>query len=466
MTTNPFLSFAARYYNDPVAFVENVLHKKPYHNQIKLLNDIADPERRLISVRSGHSTGKSTTCAFATVWWACTRHDWKIVLTAPTSGQLWDALWPETVSMFEILPPALRGLFKITTDRIQLVSKKKVFVTARTSSKENPESIAGIHSDNTLIFCDEASGIPDPVFETGQGSMADMCACTVLTSNPTRTSGFFYDTHHALSDLWHTHHWSTQDSPFASKSFVEQIRRTYGEGSSQWRVRIEGDFPESDDDALISRARVEAAMSRDIELDPRATKVWCLDPAHKGVDRTAFAEWLGNSVHYVESKSGKDTMWITGWIKNKWDELQEMDRPEEIMVDSIGIGAGIAERLLEMGLPVTQVNVSENALAFSDGAKLRDQLWLEMKRWLESGLGKLPKNEMLLDDLISPEYDFLSNGRTQVESKKRMRQRLGRSPDMADAVIMKFASEPAIIMGQAGRSTWKKPLRRNLVGYG
>lgn len=417
-----------------------------------------------------HNTGKSTSLAVATVHFACTRHPWKAIQTAPSASQLWDALWPETVSMFQRLPAALRPLFNITSDRIRLVGDERCFVSARTSTKEKPESLAGVHSENVLLMPDEASAIPDEVFESAQGSMSDKNATTVMTSNPTRTSGFFYDSHHTNSALWKCHHWSSTESPFVNEAFIEQIRKTYGEGSNQWRVRVLGEFPDTDDDTLISRADVEAALDRDIELDPKATKVWMCDPARFGSDRTVLAEALGSSYSWLEVVSGKSTTWIAGWIKHKYDELQEFERPSEIIVDVIGLGAGVVDNMTDAGLPVTPVNVSESALAFSDGYRLRDQLWLDMKRWLQEGLGKLPSDpklrEAIIADLTAPTYSFMANGKLKVESKAEMKRRAQRSTDIADCLNLRFASEPAIMLTNRRGNKWGRSMKRNIVGYG
>jgi hypothetical protein len=471
--TNAFLRFASEYYHRPVEFAQHVLNVELSPQQRELVNDIVDTKIRQISVRSGHGTGKSHALAVAAVHFACTRHPWTIAVTAPTSSQLWDALWPRIQSFFAKLPPALRPLFNVTSDRVELVGDKDCFITARTSTKEKPESIAGKHSENMLILVDEASGVPDEVFETAQGSMSDKNATTVLTSNPTRTSGLFYDSHHRLTKLWKTHHWSSTESPFVNQAFIDTVRETYGDGSNQWRVRVLGEFPEADDDTLISRSIVEAAMARSnpkndnyLELDEDGKRVWCIDPARFGADRTGFCGWLGNSVAWLKKKSGMDIMGVTGWIKHEWDETPTGERPEEIIVDVIGLGGGVVDRLNELGLPVTGVNVAEAALAFSDGYRLRDQLWLDMKRWLEAGLGSLPKNNALLDDLITPGYTFMSNGKLKVESKQEIKRRGGNSPDLADTVMLRFASDPAIVMTGRQGNQWGRSMKRNVVGYG
>lgn len=463
--SNPFRDLAARYYGNPCGFSENVLGITPSRQQADLLNDMFDPECRLISVSSGHGTGKSTALAIGSTCFALTRYPWKIVQTAPSASQLWGALWPETVSMFKNkLPAELRGLFKVTDGRIRLVADESCFLEAATSTKESPEAMSGKHSENLLMMADESSAIPDIVFENAQGSMSDHNATTVLTSNPTRMTGYFYKTHHELRDLWKCHQWSSANSPFVSKDFVEQIARTYGIESPQYRVRVLGEFPGADDDALISREAVRAAMDREMVFNPDSPIIWSIDPARFGNDRTAWAERRGNVILPIQVKSGRDIMEITGWIYHAWGDRKASERPNEILVDVIGIGVGVFDRLRELGLPVVPVNVQEAALPHSDGVRLRDSLWLELKKWLDQKIGKLPDDAELEEELVSPMYSFQSNGKIKVESKEEMRRRGVRSPDKADAVMMTFASTAAKMAG-FGTSN-NKPLKMNIPCYG
>lgn len=464
---NPFLDFMARYRDAPTDFCTNVIGMPPDPWQQEVLEDIAAGER-LISIRSGHGVGKSTTLAMLVTWFACTRFPFKVVMTAPTAPQLYDALWAETKSLFRKLPASLRPLFELKSDRIVLASAPESgFISVRTSTKERPEALAGVHSENVLLIADEASGIPETVFESAQGSMSGFNASTVLTGNPTRLTGLFYQTHHELADDWKTYHVCSFDSPRVDARFCDQIKKTYGERSNQYRVRVLGEFPLTEDDVLISRSIVEAAMKRDIEPDlVSGTRLWACDPARFGSDKTALCERIGAVVDWIEWKQGLSTMEVAGWIKYKYDHVPTDERPDEILVDVIGVGAGVVDRLFELGLPVRGINVAESALMFSDGAKLRDQLWLDLKLWLEAGTGKLPYDRGLMEDIVTPTYSFLSTGKLKVESKEQMRTRGKPSPDLADCVVLTFASEPAIMASGRGKVGWSKPLKRGLVSYG
>jgi hypothetical protein len=142
----------------------------------------------------------------------------------------------------------------------------------------------------------------------------------------------------------------------------------------------------------------------------------------------------------------------------------EQDNPAEICVDSIGLGAGVADRLREQGKNVRDVNVSEVSALNPTAAKLRDDLWLTLKDWLTKRACRLPKDEELRGELVGPTYTFLSNGKIKVEGKPEMKKRGLRSPDKADAICLTFAGGAALVGGRASFWIKGKPLQRAIRG--
>ena len=193
---NPFLKLMKRYRSDPVLFSREVIGISPDDWQCELLRAVADPEIRRVSCRSGHGVGKSTAVALAAVWHVLMRVPSKTVVTAPTSAQLFDACFAEMKNIAKRLKPPFDDLLEIKSDRIELKSQPETtFISCRTSRQEQPEALAGVHADSVLLLADEASGISPNIFEAASGSMSGHNATTVLTGNPTRNTGFFYDTH-------------------------------------------------------------------------------------------------------------------------------------------------------------------------------------------------------------------------------------------------------------------------------
>ena len=453
---------------DPWLFATGVLGYLPAgvpnpngHRQLESWQDIflrnffVDPlgirtESPRHSVRSGHGIGKSTVIAILALWFPITHYDSKTVITANSQDQLKANNWPELRKQAAYLPQDLRNQIQIDEERLYLKAVPEMaFVIRRTASKSNPEALAGIHALHVLYLIDEASGIEDIVFETAQGSLSTHGACAAMFSNPTRSSGFFFDTHHKLRSRWRTTQVSSEDVPRA-RGHIEDIILAYGKGSNKYRVRVQGEFPTADDDTVIPLAWVEAAVGRDVvHLD--YLPVWGVDVARYGDDASALAKRKANILlEPVKTWHNKDTMQLTGIIHAEYYATHEDLRPKEILIDVIGIGSGVVDRCRELGLPVRGINVAEANATEDHCMRLRDELWWKGRTWFESKDCSIPNDPQLISELVVPTYDHHSSGRVVVESKKDLKKRGVQSPNAADALLLTFA-------GSAYRKT---PLRR------
>jgi len=463
---NPFLKLMSRYRDDPVAFAREVIGIEPDEWQIELLDAVAAPAVRRVSVRSGHGVGKSTAVAMAAIWHVLMRIPSKTVVTAPTSSQLFDACFAEMKNVAKRLKPPFNNLLEIKSDRIELKSQPEAtFISCRTSRAEQPEALAGVHSENVLLIADEASGVPNAVFEAASGSMSGHNATTILTGNPTRNTGFFYDTHSRLKDDWYTMHVSCVDSPRVAEDFVGDMKKRYGEDSPAFHVRVLGNFPPSEEDTVIPVALIDAAMNNDIRVHEDTTAIWGLDVARQGGDASVLCKRQGPVVHPLTVWRNLDLMQLTGAVKAEYDALPPSKRPAEIIVDSNGFGAGVLDRLRELGLPARGLNVSERALSKDTYLNLRAELWFKCKAWLEGQDVKLPRDDLLWAELAAPRYHFTSAGKLQVESKDAMKKRGVPSPDRADAVCLALANDhTTMAFGTSSSGSWSRPLKRNIRG--
>ena len=456
-----------RYRSDPVLFSREVIGISPDEWQCELLRAVADPEIRRVTCRSGHGVGKSTAVALAAVWHVLMRVPSKTVVTAPTSAQLFDACFAEMKNVAKRLKPPFNDLLEIKSDRIELRSQPETtFISCRTSRQEQPEALAGVHSENGLLLADEASGISPNVFEAASGSMSGHNATTVLTGNPTRNTGFFFDTHNRLRDDWYTMHVSCVDSPRVADDFVEDMKKRYSEDSPAYHVRVLGNFPPSEEDTVIPVALIESAMNNDIKVHEDTPAIWGLDVARQGSDSSVLAKRQGPIIHPLTVWRNLDLMQLTGAVKAEYDAIDNpAKRPVEIIVDSNGFGAGVLDRLRELDLPARGLNVSERALQKETYLNLRAELWFKVKSWLEGMDVKLPRDDALWAELAAPRYHFTSSGKMQVESKEAMKKRGVASPDRADAVALCLANvHTTMAYGSSATSSWSKPLRREIRG--
>jgi phage terminase large subunit len=421
-----------------------------------------------ISVRSGNGVGKTTLLDWLMWHHLLCQFPQKTAVTAPTEKQLFDALWAEFGSWGNRLPKTIRSLVEIKSDRAELIPRPDdSFISIKTARVEQPEALQGVYSPGkVLLIGDEGSGIPDPVFQAAQGSMAGGNVVMIVTGNPLRDQGFFYDIHQHLADSWWTRcvPVSAENEPRkgAAAAFAKQIADTWGEHSNEYRTRVLGEFPISDDNAIIPRDLIEAALTRDITLPMTAPIVWGVDVARQGADRSALAKRQQQILlEPIRTWHKLDTMAVAGWIKLEWDQSPGNQRPVAICVDAIGWGAGVADRLHQLGIPARAINVSESP-AFDDGtyADLRTELWFKMRGWFAKRDCKIPtayqatRNE---DDLVSElsgvHYGYRKPSlKLATETKDITKKRLRRSPDLADALMMTFAVD-ALTLAGASRTT-------------
>jgi len=397
--------------------------------------------RRRLSVRSGHSVGKSAFLSWCILWFHTCFFPAKGGCTAPTATQMSDVLWAELSLWHRKLKdrlPDLGNKFMWKADQFEMVeAPQESFSVARTARPEKPEALQGLHAKYVLILVDEAPGVAESIFEAARGALASEGAYVVMTGNPTRLEGLFYDSHHKLKPMWGTVQVNGEGCPLQSQLFRDELAHQYGRDSNVYRVRVMGDFPLEEADSVIPMHLCEAAAVRDVQHFGKP--IWGVDVARFGGDRTVLVKRVTNATLEPHiSWSGMDTMQSAGKVYAEWNKTLPEHRPDYIFVDVIGVGAGVLDRLLELNLPAIGVNVAEAASIDDRFSRLRDELWFRARKWLEKKDCKLAKDDILIAELSMPKYTFTSTGKIKVESKDEMKKRYPRSPDVADAFCLTF----------------------------
>lgn len=245
--------------------------------------------------------------------------------------------------------------------------------------------------------------------------------------------------------------------------------------SALFTAKVRGLFPESNSDGLIPLGWVEAAIARWHDWNERGCpqvgsprRVLGVDVARYGEDSTCIAIREGDAVTELRPHRYSDTMETTGYVTALLREVTDI-----AVVDVIGVGAGVVDRLRELDKPCIAFNAAA-AAKLGTGRHLKDRsneftfmnlrsaAWWNLRELLDPSRGStlmLPDSEMLRADLTAPTYKVRSGGAIQVESKDDIRKRLGRSTDQADAVVQAFwtDSESAEFYSQTGSavSWWR-----------
>jgi len=436
--------------SNPDEFCRDILRVELLPWQIKVMKAVAQAKagipnspdgkcKRRFAIKSGVGVGKTMFVACTVIWGLACFPDAKIPCTAPTSPQLKAVLWPEIRKWIYNIPTELQGLFPFDhqTDRVTMLEN---FAVARTARDESPESFQGYHAKNPILIADEAPGVGDAIFLAGQGVMSEEGAITILIGNPNRASGYFYDCFTVNSDMWWTLTVSAFDSPRVTQEFIDDMKRQHGEESYEYKVRVMGEFSLEDSGIIIPRPWVDESMRRYVEPDSDWI-VWGFDVSD-GRDKSALARRCGNRLLGIHSWGGKEVLQSVGMVADWYWECDDKDKPDEICVDAIGMGATAAQRLAEVlkGEPVkvTKVNVALTGSQIGERfTSFRVELWDRGRKWFESGLVSIPSNAgALAAQLSSVEWEVKdSNGKWAIVDKKAG----GGSPDQADSFLLTFA---------------------------
>ena len=434
--------YLADVYRDPALFCERAFGITPTPQQAELFMAIKAGHRQ-IACRSGHGVGKTFALASLIIWMLATRRVAVIPCTAPVESQLTLQLWGTVRSLLLKAPEFVRRGIEVTQNQIRRVDNPSAYAVARVARKENPEALQGFHHEHLLVIVDEASGVDDVIFQPLSGMMTELDNRIILVGNPTRRSGKFYRVFTTEREGWQTFRWSSLDSPIVAKEYAADIARQYGEKSNVYRVRVTGDFPEQDTDCLIPLNFVEAAVGRHGE--PIGDLRIGVDPARSvDGDATGLCARAGDVLLDATQFWTADEMQVVGRVVQYADAMAlKINRPVSgIYVDTIGIGAGVHDRLREIGRPVVAVNVGWAAMKRQKPGqplcnRLRDSLWWECRDWIRDG-GCIPDNDVLIAELTSPKYGVNSSGKIVIEGKDDMSKRGLRSPNMADALCLTF----------------------------
>lgn len=464
----------------------------PRRWQEKILRDIGNhirknetmdlPEMYRLAVASGRGIGKSALVAWLILWMLSTRLGSTIIVTANTEQQLRSRTWAE---LGKWLTLAINGHWFVKTATSLkpqqwyeelLISDLKIdtgyyYAQAQLWSEENPDAFAGVHSSaGVCLIMDEASGIPSPIYSVSEGFFTEPTKNRFWFSfsNPRRNSGPFYDSFHSKRSFWNTEQIDSREVEETDKQLFQKMLEQYGEDSTVARVEVLGQFPNVDDDTVIPIELARAAVDRDVSLTASEPIVWGLDIARFGPDQSALCIRQGNTVFEIKTFKSMDLMQLCGAIKNIYDSATEINKPSEILVDVIGLGSGVVDRLAEQGLPVRGINVAESPASKKNYLNLRAELWFSIKDWLTRRDCRLPNDDELIAELVSPMYSYTSSGKIKIEAKEAMKKRGIKSPDKADALALTMASSAASFGGNFSSMgyTFRKPIRSKIIRVG
>ena len=441
----------------PVEFAGKVLGVTLWDKQEEVLEAVR--RERRVAVKSGNGLGKDFTAAVAVLWYLHCHNPGIVLSTAPTFRQVRHVLWRQIRRLHRGAADRLGGALLDT--RWELAEDRY----ALGLSADGADQFQGFHCENVLVVVDEAEGVDEEIYEAVDAVMTSRNPRLLLIGNPTRTDGSFYRAFHEEAGIYKTITISALESPNVQKGevkipglvtaeWVAERREVWKENSDMYRARVLGQFPRRGEDNLIAMADIEAAVYEGEDeftgmngmngMDGMflgegggGRVVIGVDVARFGSDRSVVLMRRGDRVEWIRAFSRIDTMATAGQVMVAVRE----HRPDLVNVDVIGVGAGLADRLREQGVPARGVNVAEKPRRDTTCANLRAEGYQSLARRFRDRRIRIPRDAELIGELATLRYHYDSRGRLLMESKENMKKRNGRSPDKADALMLAFLDD-------------------------
>jgi len=410
-------------------------------------NRLPDDPVRMVA-KTGRGPGKTAMEAWLILWLMSTRPNFAGFATANTADQLSDKLWRELAMWHR--RSINQHWFTWTATRFYANEAKETWgVDALPWRENNPDAMGGLHNAGRgqCAIVDEGSGIPASIYDVIDATMTDPDSFVFVFGNPMRKSGRFYELFTKFAHRWITMTVDCRKARAPNQRKIQQDIEDWGLDSNYIRVNVLGEFPTSDADTLIPLHLIEAARDRRVEGNDRYKPVWGVDVARFGNDRSCLVSRRHRKVESKEVWRGLDTMQLAGRIKNKWDETEPDDRPCAIVIDVIGVGAGVVDRLREfpgIGGVVVALNVSESPAVKAKFHKLRDEMYWKGREWFE-GMNVECQDPEIGGEIGDVLYWFTSSGQIKVEPKHDIKERLGRSPDVGEGFLLSLMRDSELI---------------------
>jgi hypothetical protein len=401
-----------------------------------------------IAVAAAHGVGKTALVSWIIHWFESCHPRSACKVTAGTRDQLNTTAWRELAKWQDL---ALnKWQFEWTQTRYSCRWKPATwFAAAIAWSENNPDAFAGTHEDVVMMIFDEASTIASVIWGVAEGAFTTS-GIFLAFGNPTDATGEFAQCFGKKKHRWTTVNVDGRDSKVASnQELYRQWIEDYGEDDDYVRVRVRGLFPISGSICFIPPGTITAAQARWKAFDPREIVrseplLMGVDVARQGKDQSSVVFRRGR---YVQKEIYRFSIPDLMELSSKIARLIVENKPDVVFVDETGgYGAGVIDRLRQIGHQVVAVQFGSRADEEKQYANKRAEMWFRMKEWIRQ-VGMLPDDNNLRSALETPGYGHeRKTDRLLLESKDSIRSRGAASPDDADALAMTFAMRVPVKM--------------------
>jgi len=448
---------------DPFVFFDSVLDTPHWSKQDEIITAVRDNQR--VTVKSCFWVWKTYICARIALWFQFAYSDSIVITTAPTHRQIENVLWRELRSAHKKAKVPLGWKMNKTKFEID----ERWYMLGLSSDEES--NFQWFHSLNQLNIADEAWGIKAKSLEALEALMTWEGTKLLYIWNPTIAMWGFYDSFQ--DDSYYKISISVFDTPNFTKNGLKNVADLkklskeevlslplvypelvtpmwawdkiwrWWEDTAIFQSKVMAIFPDEGDDTLIRLSWIEQSLEKEWTeeewlMRPRRNCIG-IDVARFGWDTTVLVAMDNGKMHEnMRSYKGKDTMKTAWEAIAMFNDLWFNKEFDYFVVDDTWVGGWVTDRLRELGYNVIPIN---NASSARDSETFRDikaEIYWMLRQAFIDGKIRIYDVDRLIKDISNIKYDYTSNGKIFIKSKKDMKKEGLDSPDFADALALAF----------------------------
>lgn len=460
-----YIELLAMFQDDWVGFASVLAGKSPTWQQRQIISAIQVQGAR-VSVSSGHGTGKSDMTSIIILAFIILNPESRVVVVANNAAQVRNVIWKYLKINFKTLCrnlPWIERYFELNEREFYAIGYKGIWsCIAKSARQGNEEALAGEHCHTYLVVVDEASGLSDKALNVLSSALTEANNNMCLLSQPTRTAGFFYDTHHRLaktienpSGIWTAITLNSEESPLVTPEFIGEKLISYGgEDSPEYQVKVLGQFPDNMDGYLLSRTDCErSSRNHPLLVDGNWGWVAACDVGN-GRDKSVInickvsldspntRQVVSHSI--TEMRADIDPIDFAYEIKRHLEPYESQN--VSVLIDGDGVGFSTVKIAVELGLSVQEIRWGKpvfNNEAKSRFVNQRAYSHIMMRDAIKTGRMKIDSSELTKSQISRLPVHLNELGQWVVCAKKEMREKHNiKSPDRSDTYCFMFLANP------------------------
>lgn len=414
---------------------------------------LVQQRHKRIAVKSGMGLGKTSVSVIVALWRTLQFADTLTIVTAPTMRQCKGVWLTECRRVLERADPVLRKFIECTKSSVVVAGRPDWGIRLITATKE--ENAQGLHQNNLTVIMEEASGIKREIVGSFEGTVTNENALLMQIGNPNTRDCAFFDAFNRDRHRWATLTLNTEDAaqivverdgrlePMVSPENIQYLADKHGRDSDYYRIRVLGEFPQSDPNCVMS--------SEDVDACTRTSLVDCakaaparqigIDFARFGADESVVMRRKGNAVvewaHFAKTEPAD----VARYAFKLQSEADWRDRDCWYVPDAGGMGQGVMHVFREARKQVHEFH-SNGRPAKKDYDNKITEAWFGLADLVKRRKAHLPNDPRLVQQLSTRQYHVTKQGKLALESKDDYKRRStdeeGASPDRADAAVMAF----------------------------